>query len=154
MSVLAAGATLLLCACTVPPAGVSGIGVDASGGPVGYLMVCHDHVNAAELAHGKDPWDGSWESGGWITGFASIDLAEPGPEWRVTQPLEALTTQQTYTFYGSTTDSSWSTGSVDFTLADLAELQPGSVRYWTGRSPTGYSVVTAAEFQAHACDNG
>jgi len=152
MGAIALGATLALSGCTVANAGISGIGVDQKGNPVGYLMVCHDHVNAAELGHGKDIWDGTWDSAQSITGFATFNLADPGPGWTVERPLATLTPRHTYTFYGGTTDNSWSTSSVHFTLADLAQLQPGQVRYWTGHGPGGYATVSVADFQTHACD--
>lgn len=152
LSALLVGAALILAGCTVPVAGVSGIGVDANGHPVGYLMVCHDHINAAQLGHGQDVWDGSWDAIQPVTGFATFDLADPGSEWSVDRPLATLTPQDTYTFYGATSDNSWSTASIDFTLADLAQLEPGEVRYWSSRGSSGYVVGTAADFQAHACD--
>ena len=153
LSVLLLGAGLAVSGCTVPVAGVSGIGADGEGNPVGYLMVCHDHVNAAELAHGKDVWDGSWSSSHPITGFATLNLANPEPGWSVDQPLSTLPAGHTYVFYGSTTDNSWSTGSIEFTLADLAQLQPGSVRYWSSNGQGGYTVGTVADFTTHACDH-
>lgn len=150
LGLLLAGAALVLSGCTVPNAGVSGIGVDAQGNPVGYLMVCHDHVNAAEIAH-DNVWDGHWESAQSITGFATFDLADPEPGWSVLRPLATLTSGDTYTFYGSTRDNSWSTTHIDFTLADLAQLQPGEVRYRSRYAPSKYAVVTVADFRANAC---
>jgi hypothetical protein len=152
LSVFLIGAGLAVSGCTVPVAGVSGIGVDGEGNPVGYLMACHDHVDTAELAHGKDVWDGSWRSSKPITGLATVNLANPELGWSVGQHLSALAAGHSYAFYGSTTDNSWSTASIEFTLADLAQLQPGSVRYWSRGGQGGYTVGTVADFTAHACD--
>ncbi len=89
-----------------------------------------------------------------VSDFASWSLANPSPEWREEQPLAALKRNTRYTLYGWTEDSSWSAEAVEFSLADLARLEPGQILYWGGDpdGPRGGNVVaTQEQFREDAC---
>lgn len=76
------------------------------------------------------------------------------------RPAAASTTlerQRTYVLYGATEDNSWSTTDVSFTLAHLAALTPGRVRYFGGEVPgaddDGYLTASIEDFRADACED-
>lgn len=151
-------------ACTVPEAGSTGITVTADGLPVGVLMVCHHHIDAAVLYTGDgDDGDESEDVGSWsraepATGFVTWPLRTGGGGWSVDrQPPATLERQRTYILHGGTEDNSWSTTAVSFTLAHLAALVPGRVRYFAGDVPgaddDGYLTASVEEFRADACED-
>jgi hypothetical protein len=145
---------LLATGCSVPAAGVVGVGLDELGRPVGYLRVCHDHIDGTTLYHDDSEDLGSWSASEPVTDFARWSLADPAPEWRQEQPLVKLTVNTRYTLYGGTDDNSWSAEAVDFSLADLGRLEPGQVLYWGGdpNGPRGGNVVaTQEQFKEDAC---
>jgi hypothetical protein len=160
-AVACAGAVALasLTGCTVPVAGVAGITVTEDGRAVGVLMVCHDHIDGAGLYvdHSDDTeWVATWSRTPPATGFVTWPLATGGGAWTVDDPMPAaLEPGRTYTLYGWTDDSSWSTADVSFTPALLAGLEPGQVRYYAGEvrgaDRDGYLTVPVARFRAEAC---
>lgn len=159
--------------CTVPLAGLTGITVTEDGRPVGVLMVCHDHIDAAVLYidDGRDDGDGSeggsaeesesddlgrWSSSEPVTGFVSWPLTTGGEGWRVDEPMPAaLQPRRTYHLFGGTDDDSWSTADVSFTPEQLAALTPGQVRYSVGdvrgADDDGMATGSIAQFRAAAC---
>ncbi|MFF1293776.1 MULTISPECIES: hypothetical protein [unclassified Streptomyces] len=160
--VLAAAGVAALAAvsgCTVPIAGATGITVDADGRPMGVLMVCHDHIDGATLYTDSKPADpdesrsvevGRWSGDASVKGFATWPLDTAGDGWSVEKPLQALKKDRSYHLYGWTRDSSWSTGDVTFTPADLATLTPGRVRYWSGEGDD-YETGSVEDFRSRAC---
>jgi len=72
LAVAVAGAAALLAAgCTVPGGAVAGVGVDSKGNPVGYLQVCHDHIDGTTIYIDDAHKFGTWESSPAATGFTS-----------------------------------------------------------------------------------
>ncbi|MEU1187526.1 hypothetical protein [Streptomyces sp. NPDC005859] len=158
-----AGAAVLasLTGCTVPVAGGTGITVAEDGQPVGVLMVCHHHIDAAILytrGSGDESEDvGSWRRTEPATGYVTWPLHTGGEGWSVDRAMPtALERQRTYVLYGATEDDSWSTADVSFTLADLAALTPGQVRYFAGdvrgADADGYATASIEEFRTDACE--
>ncbi|MER5193911.1 hypothetical protein ACWD3J_11295 [Streptomyces sp. NPDC002755] len=148
--------------CTVPEAGSTGITVTEDGQPVGVLMVCHHHIDGAVLYTGDGGQEtedvGSWSRAEPADGFVTWPLRTGGEGWSLDgqQPV-TLERQRTYVLYGSTEDNSWSTVDVSFTLAHLAALTPGQVRYFAGDVPgaddDGYLTASTADFRADACED-
>ncbi|WP_405009631.1 hypothetical protein [Kitasatospora sp. NBC_01539] len=149
-----------LTGCTVAVGAVSGVTVTADGRPIGMVMVCHHRIDGATLYTDQGTNGtrsvGRWKHDGPLTGYAPLPL-DGGDGWTVEQPLQPLEAGRVYTLYGWTEDDSWSAGSVSFTLADLAALTPGRVRYFVGAEyggdADGWTTTSLEEFQAHACDN-
>ncbi|MEU3186027.1 hypothetical protein ABZ707_17765 [Streptomyces sp. NPDC006923] len=147
--------------CTVPTAGVTGISVTEDGRPLGVMVVCHDHMDVAELYTDGDKPDapsktvGRWARTDPATGFTTWPLDEGGDGWTVERSSSgALAPHRVYTLFGGTNDNSWSAASVDFTVGHLAALAPGQVRYYTGeRDSDGdiYRTTSMADFRAVAC---
>jgi hypothetical protein len=155
--VVAGSAVLLTAGCTVPESAVAGIGVDTQGNPVGYLKVCHEHIDGATVYIDDAHTFGSWESAPSATGFATWSLATPSGTWKVDAPLAKLKPRTTYNLYGWTNDNSSSAAAVSFTLEDLAVMKPGQVRYWAGTSTADgmndvYSIASEDEFRRTACN--
>ncbi|WP_367325126.1 hypothetical protein [Streptomyces sp. HUAS ZL42] len=155
-----AAALFSLTGCTVPTAGATGIAVTEDGKPFGMLMVCHGHIDGATL-YTETTGDESetvarWSHARPLTEFVTWPLATGGDGWSVGHPMpKALEQRRSYTLYGWTEDSSWSTGDVSFTLADLAKLSPGQVRYFAGdvrgADRDGYRTASFEEFRTDAC---
>jgi hypothetical protein len=101
-------------------------------------MVCHDHIDGATLYTDSKPADPD-ESRSVEVGRRSVD-----------KPLQALKKDRSYHLYGWTRDSSWSTGDVTFTPADLTTLTPGRVRYWSGEGDD-YETGSVEDFRSRAC---
>lgn len=147
-----------LSGCTVPAAGATGVTVTAEGRPMGVVMVCHDHIDGATLytdsgrAGDNDTVElGRWSSAEPVEGFATWPLDTGGAGWSAETPPRPLREDREHHLYGWTEDNSWSTGHVTFTLADLAALTPGRVRYADG---DGHRTGSLADFRADACRNG
>ena len=147
--------------CTVPMGAVTGVGVNAAGGVVGYLQVCEDHIDGATLysdsEHEGDDENkrGSWSAPRPVTKSATWTLSEPVP-WATDLPLAHLDSDVQYGLYGWAEDNSSSAGPVVFSLEDLASLKPGQVLY-RGYGPSGYGtarnvVATEADFKRAACE--
>ena len=146
-----------LAGCTVPINAVAGVGVGDDGQPLGMIEVCSEHIDGSSVYQTQDDHLGSWEAKPAATGFTSWSLADGGNGWRVTEAFAPLKPGQNYTLYGWTNDNSSSAADVDFTTADLANMKPGQVRYWSGKlNDAGtkgiYDVTTVEQFRAHACD--
>ncbi|MFG2408234.1 hypothetical protein ACGFR8_28615 [Streptomyces brevispora] len=147
--------------CTVPVDAVAGISVTADGHLLGVMMVCGHHIDGATLYAdsadvNKTVKVGSWRADRPLTaGLAIWPLESPAAGWTATRPLTPLTAKTTYTLYGWTTDNSWSSGSVSFTLADRDRLTPGNVRYdsISGEGDESEITVPLADFKARACQN-
>lgn len=147
---LVALGTLLLVAlatsaCTPGENAVVGVSVDAQGRPVGVVAVCSGQINSASL------WAGSTD--------ASTPGMTRAVEWTPDQPVTdvgiwSVATGQPWTAQGSptlergvtyqmgasdvtfrdagTTGISSYARAVEFTLADVATLEPGQVRWSEG----------------------
>ncbi|KAA1418201.1 hypothetical protein FE697_020430 [Mumia zhuanghuii] len=136
---IAAGAAsvalLSLSACTVEPGGVAAIGVDASGQPVGYLLMCEGSVDGATLYHDTSAeddssvTDGTWAAPEPVTAAATWSLTAPTDGWVTEEPLAAMTEDMSYSLYGWSRDNDWSAAHHSFTLADLETLEPGEVAF-------------------------
>lgn len=132
---------------------MTGVGVDAQGKLVGYLQVCHDRIDGVSMYLDEDHGVGQWTSVPATTGFATWSLAAPSEPWTPTDPLGNLKPNTMYSMYGWTSDNSWSTVHVTFTLEDLAAMKPGQVR-WAGKLKGMISVETVTseqEFRSKAC---
>ncbi len=161
----ALGAVVALSGCTVPVVGATGVAVDASGRPVGYLAVCSEHIDGATL-YFEDPTrsveDRSVEVGEWtadrpVTSLASWSMGERAEGWTSTKPLAALEPGREYVMYGWTKDNSSSTIDVVFTVEQLQALEPGQVLYFDGFNEEGqqdrYDTGSPGQFQTAACRN-
>lgn len=152
---------ILSTGCTVPPAGLAGVGVDSDRNLVGYLHVCHDHIDGATLFYDAGSTDetsktadaGAWQATSPITGTAIWSLSEPGDKWTVITPVDDLVPEREYTLYGWTNDNSWSADAVTFTLAEVGRLDPGQVLHWSGRSEGELNEISSlSEFESRACE--
>jgi len=147
--------------CTVPVDAVAGIAVTGDGQLLGVMMVCGHRIDGASLYVDSTDADsevtvGSWSADRSLTaGLATWTLDSPSAGWTATHSLEPLTAKATYALYGWTEDSSWSSSSVSFTLADRDRLIPGTVRYdhVSGNGDESEVTVSVAEFKAKACEN-
>ena len=164
-----------LSACSPPMSSVMGVAADADGKPVGVVAVCagglpgldRHYTNLADL----EVWDGPGntgsprpiESGRWFTDEPVTDLGTwsltTGEPWTTQAPI---TLRDGYTYYLSGTGRSqdgWSNESlskgIEFTLADVAALEPGQVRYRAqgdvmATEPT-FAVVPLEDFREAVC---
>ncbi|MFE7559161.1 hypothetical protein [Kitasatospora sp. NPDC057500] len=144
--------------CTVPTDAVAGISVTADGHLLGVMMVCGHRIDGASLyiseTPGVSPTVGHWTADRPLTrGLTTwpLDSPAPVPGWTTDKNPAPLHPRAPYAFYGWTKDNSWSAATVSFTLADLAGLTPGDVRYET---PGAAVTVPLAEFEAKACRRG
>ncbi|MEU2183936.1 hypothetical protein [Streptomyces thermolilacinus] len=154
-----------LAGCTVPSAGRAGVAMSQTGRPLGVVVMCQDHIDGTTLYLGDDDASVSarhvarWEAEGPVTGFATWPLDAPPEE---SSPFKAPPSQPPrlengvrYVPHGWTTDNSSAAAHVEFTLADLAVLKPGQVRYWVadteGSGPDGYKAGTVAEIRTDVC---
>ncbi|MDF8263570.1 hypothetical protein [Luteipulveratus flavus] len=156
-----------LSSCTVPPAGLAGVGVDAHGGLVGYLAVCHDHIDGAQLydevesEHQADAMTavdrsvkGSWTAPAPVRDFAAWSLTTPSAGWRADQPMVRLLPGRRYGFFGGTKDNSWSAEHIFFSTADLKRVKPRQVLYVDYFHGPEHSVVgSVADFRRAACQD-
>ncbi|MGW3242678.1 hypothetical protein [Streptomyces sp. NPDC001070] len=153
----------LLPGCGVPLAGVTGIAVSEDGRPLGVILVCHDHIDAAVL-YDSDEEDtsaarlGRWSRSKPATGFTVWSLESGGRGWNAEVPASVpFEPQRTYSLFGGTRDNSWSTSHVDFTAAQFARLEPGQVRWYKGMGRPGtdrdgFATVPVGEFRAEGCE--
>lgn len=149
----AAAATLLaatlLAACSVESTGVTGVGLDESGGLVGYIQMCSDRIDGTTFYETDDDILGRWDAPGPVTDFATWSLDEPG-DWTATQTYTQPTRGKEYSLFGGTSDDSTSSEHVTFRLNDLDGMSPGEVLL--GDSSVGFKRVSEEEFRRHACD--
>ena len=139
--------------------GVSGIGIDSAGRPVGVVEVCKGHMDGAWLmVRSKDPSQG--HRGEWAAkpsvspGFTSWSLADGAGPWTITHALAPLEPGVGYTFFAWAGDDNSQADAVDFSAKDLASLRPGQVLWLTGVTAKGAdinSVASETDFQARAC---
>lgn len=130
--------------CTVPEVGAVGIGVDANGDPVGFVQVCRDHIDGATIYLSDSLTFGEWSASPAVTGFSTWSLTDPQGGWKADDPLHTLKPRTTYSMYGLTTDNSSSAESVQFTVEQLAAMEPGQVR-------TDAGVTSEDEFRKGTC---
>lgn len=150
-----------LMGCTVPSAGRTGVSVSESGRPIAVFVLCHDHIDGATLSIDGEGTEeprsiAHWEPDEPVTGFAAWALdALDGAEQHGSPRRPKRNKSVTYHVHGWTNDDSWATTGVDFTRAQLAELKPGQIRYWTGdREGTdkyGHRTGTLEQFRTAAC---
>ncbi|MGN9796382.1 hypothetical protein ACTMTU_35615 [Streptomyces sp. OZ13] len=142
---------------------MTGISVTADGQPLGVMLVCHGHIDSANLyTDGDKPSAESKTVGTWsrsepVTGFTTWPLGVGGEGWSLDKPLRSLDPDRTYTLYGATRDNSWSAAHISFTAEDLAALAPGQLRYLAGdrdgADPDGYLTASIEDFRANACSD-
>lgn len=161
---LVLSASFLLAGCTVPVDGVTGVGVDAEGAPVGYLRVCQHQIDGATLyPDNQAPEDqadadgdvGSWAARQPVTDYATWSLVESGSGWEEQQPMRALVDSKRYTLYGWTEDNSSSSAHITFSLEELSRLRPSQVLYHgtlDGEGREVRHVVSVEEFRRTACN--
>jgi hypothetical protein len=154
-AVVAAG---LLTGCGVPADASAGVSVDANGRPVGLLAVCGNHIDGATLYRPDSDADisveGRWTADDRVApGVVRWPMEGDAPGWTVDHHLAGLRPGVPYTLSGWTLDNSWSAVAVDFTLADLAGLTPGRVRFLDVHKGDGgeEATVDAADFRERAC---
>lgn len=151
---------LLLTGCTVPQAGLAGVGIDSDHNLVGYLHICHDHIDGAtlfydvgsteETSHTVDA--GAWQAASPVAGTVTWSLSEPGDGWTVITPLEDLVPEREYSLIGWSADNSWSAGAVTFTIAEVERLKPGQVLHWSAQDNGEFNEISSlSEFESHAC---
>ena len=136
LALIALLVVFLLSSCTVPVAGLAGIGVDAEGNLVGYLRVCHGRLDGATLYH-DDPERGEFSAsidvGSWrvqpgVDRASEWSLTDPSGGWSASKSLEPpLSRGHLYTLYGWTLDNTLSAGGVSFTLDDVTEIVRGEI---------------------------
>jgi len=160
---LTVGVALSCSACTVPHGSVMGVGVDDAGRLVGYLRVCHDHIDGATIYLPTDGFNGKtvgeWSASQPVTDYASWSLVEPTDGWTTELALPKLKAGMDYQFYGGTNENTWSAMGSDFTKADVDSMQPGMVWYSaaltdraTGAVTWSHVQVTVDEFKSNACN--
>lgn len=179
---LIAAGVLALClgvsGCTVPSGAIAGVGVDDHGRLIGYLRVCHDHIDGGTLYYhpeasaSPEPTDnpsvsvGSWDAPAPVTEFAKWSLATPTGGWKANaarggvvghEYLAAMKQRREYTLYGWTNDNSSSAVDVTFTVEEVSQLKPGQVLYWAAEGPNKDQTRdlnrsdSEAEFRRTAC---
>jgi hypothetical protein len=80
-ALVAAGALalcLVVSGCTVPSGAIAGVGVDDHGRLVGYLRVCHDHIDGGTLYYHREASASAEPTGN----AEPTDNAEPTPACR------------------------------------------------------------------------
>ena len=152
----------VLAGCGVPLGSAVGIGVTASGEPVGYVLVCQGTVDTAMLRDAKteDRYSGWTASSLGPGSFTSFTLSKPGDGWQPGDPLFAgLKVGTRYVFRASGgqnghSNDEWSSTYVYLDAKQVAALKPGQVRYWAGSTVDGkdlFETVTIDEFKAKGC---
>lgn len=148
--------------CTVPSGGAIALGLDTGSQPIAYVQMCEGGIDGLtvyeDTGHGTSRTMGEWDAPRRVGTSATVPLAAPPADWTVERPLTGLDPATSYHVYGWTNDNSGSANGPDFTLDDLAALEPGQVTWWNGdwgtdgNHPTN-AVTTLAEFQDQACDD-
>lgn len=184
---MAAAVTVaLLSACTPPQTGVVGVAADAQGRPVGVLAVCSGSMNTASLVAMERPSgrDMSTSTGEPAPARSLLPSTVDPLTWRPPEPvtdlgLWSVTTGEPWTPVaapplregvtysigaedvtyrdGETVALSAFAKGVEFTLADVAALKPGQVRYASGIDDATlrylFSVVDVAAFHDVVCSS-
>ncbi|WP_351235328.1 hypothetical protein [Streptomyces sp. NPDC002133] len=155
----------LLPGCSPPRAGASGIAVAEDGKPLGVMVVCRGHIDGATLytdAEDDRSSDGDrtetvgqWTREEPLTGFVTWRLDIGGERWLVDEPMAPLEPHRSYHLYGWAHGGAWSAAHIDFTLAHLADLEPGQVRYFMGKGDgvdqEGYKTASFDDFRTDSC---
>ncbi|MEV6110212.1 hypothetical protein AB0M28_36735 [Streptomyces sp. NPDC051940] len=160
--IVPAGAALLLApllsGCSPEMVGAMGVGVSPEGHPVAYAMACEGRLEGVRLyedAAAGSELVGEWSLPKGFKGMRAVDLAGPGPRWRVERDPGALVAGRSYQLYGRTGDSGRGTYEVLFSQADLDGLRPGQILYERPRrsakdDPRGVAE-SPDEFREQAC---
>ncbi|MFN8168768.1 MAG: hypothetical protein U0S36_08290 [Candidatus Nanopelagicales bacterium] len=173
-------AALSTSACTPGENAVVGVSVDTQGRPVGVVAVCDGQINSASL-WSLDPRADPSATPLPEASYSALPTEREQVRWTPEQPVTdvgtwSVTTGEPWTAAGSpsldkgvsysiaaenvtfrdgdTTGISSYARSVEFTLADLAALKPGEVRWAVGysRAAAGQgAVVSITEFRETAC---
>lgn len=143
-------AATLLAACSVKSTGVTGVGLDESGGLGGYIQMCSDRIDGTTFYESDGDTLGRWDAPGPVTDFATWSFDEPG-DWTATQTYAQPSRGKEYSLFGGTSDDSTSSQHVTFRLNDLDGMSPGEVLY--GDRSVGFKRVSEVEFRRHACDD-
>ncbi|WP_442279816.1 hypothetical protein [Terrabacter sp. 2YAF2] len=156
---------LTLAGCeTVAGAGLTGMTVDERGRPVVVFALCNDHIDGATIYRDRTAEDpkgedssisvAEWKAASPVTPNTALksdlNTADPSDSWSRTGPHEAMKSGTAYVAYGWTSDNSWFTGHVEFTLARLSTLKPGQVlsqTYVQTKDNFVDTVQTYAQFQ-------
>jgi hypothetical protein len=132
--------------------GVTGVGVDAHGGLIGYVAVCRDHIGGASLYEFAGPkLDelvplGAWASPRPVRDVAKWALSEHS-EWSSTARFQPPAGTAEFDLSGSAHDHASDTSALIFDLSDLTGVKPGHVLYKLDSAKT----VGEASFRAQAC---
>jgi hypothetical protein len=141
-------AAFSVASCEPAETGVTGIGVDAKGGLVGYVQVCGGRLDGATLYETDGATLGEWKAPAPVKGFARWPLGT-GDAWTSTQRYKEPAAGNEYNLYGWTSDNSSSSAHVTFRLRDLRGVTPGVVVY--GDASNGFKRVTESQFRRKAC---
>jgi hypothetical protein len=162
---------ITLTACSPATTAVMGVSVDAAGGLVGVVAVCSGHTDEARLTVWKmpaytapsSPAPDTLTTGEWQTDRPATDVSQwsltTGAPWTTTQSIrlvEGFTYELTGIGRGPNKVGNESRASgITFTLADVAALKPGQVRYAAGVDEKSLdsvpAVVNIQDFRATVC---
>lgn len=172
-----AGVALVAGACSPESDGLTGVGVDGAGRPVGYLLSCKHRIDGATLYWPADPAGadsqhataGEWtmpsntrrvvtwllDSGAPGGGVQSLHRSHIGSGVISSKPAIGLDQSRKYALYGWTHDNSYTAGRVEFSGHDLAGLQPGQVLLDASGDdpPHDRKIVSRAQFEHAACSS-
>lgn len=161
LSVSGCVVALSLAGCSPEFGAVSGLSVDASGRPIGLLLTCSrdarlDVALLQDYTVTATPSTvGEWTAKTALTGTGSVNLSEPGPGWSTKTQLGTLVDGRRYVISWLSTSNRWASEAVSFTVADLAKIPPGQVRFVDSvsadRITPHYRVATMADFQGQEC---
>ncbi len=153
----AALALTAIASCGVGPSvtinGSTGVTVGEDGRTLVVAAVCSDSVDEVNISFGRERLEdtepnkqaGTWTLRKPATKSVTLDIAEPGPEWKTHQPAEFLDGKHYIVFADRSDDDDVETTQVDFFPADLKSLKADQVRVMSG------DVWDMADFEAKAC---
>lgn len=132
--------------------GSTGVTVGEDGRTLVVAAVCSHSVDEVNISLGREGLKGNEPNkqvGTWTlrkpaTKSLTLDIAEPGPEWKSHKAAEFLDGKH-YIVFADRSDDDIETTQVDFFPADLKALKPGQVRVMSGE------VWELADFEAKAC---
>jgi hypothetical protein len=148
---------LLTTGCTAEVTGLAGVSVDERGNPIAVVVACTGKFDGAILEDVSD-LDAITTARKWSFSAAramqwnivqSPTATNPKPEGTL-----ALDPKVQYNLTASSKDQQTRSSDVTFTVADLARLRPGQVRYFNENQSGGtaeYVVVDATEFESRVC---
>jgi hypothetical protein len=153
---------------TVAGAGSTGISVDAQDRPVIVFALCNDHIDGATIYRDRTTSDptgqdasvlvAEWNATSPVTPATAMDATlntvEPSRSWSQVGTSEALRPGVGYTAFGWTSDNTWFTGHVDFTLERLSTMKSGEVltqTYDPAKDRAVDTIQSYEQFAAQAC---